>query len=91
MSMREASLSEIATEILEYLRRNPEARDTLEGVVQWWLPEREIKRRTVEIKDALDELVRQGLLSEHKGKDEQISYRLPGKGLRVPNEQAKRG
>lgn len=84
--MCEAGLSEIAREILDYLRKNPEARDTLEGVVQWWLPEQEIKRRTAAIKKALDELVGAGLLSEHKGKDAQISYRITNQGLQIPDE-----
>jgi hypothetical protein len=85
--MCEASLSEIAREILDYLRKNPEARDTLEGVVQWWLPEPEIKRRTAAIKDALDELVGAGLLGEHIGKDAQISYRITRQGLEIAAEK----
>ena len=85
--MRVAGLSEIASEILDYLRKNPEARDTLEGVVQWWLPELEIKRRTAAIKEALDELVRAGLLSERKGKDAQISYGITSQGLQIPERE----
>ena len=89
--MREAGLSEIAREILNYLLKNPDARDTLEGVVQWWLPEQEIKRRTAAIKEALDELVDAGLLSERKGKDAQISYSITSQGLQIPEENTEPG
>lgn len=73
--MQEASVSEIAQEILDHLNKNPRAQDTLEGIVQWWLPPR-LKSRAATIKDALDELVDAGLITEHQGKDAQISYRM---------------
>jgi hypothetical protein len=74
--MREATVSEIAQEILGHLRKNPEARDTLAGIVQWWLPSRQIRSRTATIKDALRELVSAGLVIRIEGKDAQVSYRL---------------
>ena len=80
--MHEASVSEVAQTILDYLRHNPEAQDTLAGIVQWWLPEEETRARTATIKNALHELVAAGLITEHKGKDEQISYRLTSQGFR---------
>jgi hypothetical protein len=74
--MNEATVSEIAQEILGHLRRNPEAQDTLAGIVQWWLPSREIRSRTATIKDALSELVEAGLVIRIEGKYAQVSYRL---------------
>ncbi len=73
--MHEASVSEIVQEILDHLHKYPQAQDTLEGIVQWWLPAR-MKSRTATIKDALDELVDEGLITEHEGKDAQVSYRM---------------
>lgn len=55
--------SELAKEILSYLARNPEADDTLEGIVQWWLLEHRIRTRTSQVQEALAELVELGLLS----------------------------
>ena len=75
-AMYKPDVSEIAQAILEHLRRNPEAQDTLAGVVQWWLPSQEIKPRTATIKDALSELVAAGLVIRIEGKDMQVSYRL---------------
>ena len=74
--MREATVSEIAQEILGHLRKNPEAQDTLAGIDQWWLPSREIRSRTATIKGALHELVSAGLVIRIEGKDAQVSYRL---------------
>ena len=73
--MEQPDVSEIAQEILDHLRKNPQAQDTLEGIGQWWLPAR-MKSRTAAIKDALDELVDAGLITELLGKDAHISYRI---------------
>ena len=72
--MQQASVSEIAQAIADYVVKNPEAQDTLDGIVEWWLPEKN-KPRTALIKEALDELVADGLITAHKAKDAQILYR----------------
>lgn len=85
--MGEASVSKTARVILDYLRKNPDAQDTLSGIVQWWLPEDRAKPRTMAIKEALEELVSAGLVIEHEGKDTQISYRMTDHGLRELERQ----
>jgi hypothetical protein len=55
---------------------HPNARDTLEGIVEWWLLEQQIKFQTARVKDALSDLVDRGLILEHKGLDSQIHYRI---------------
>jgi len=72
--MQQATVSEIAQAIAAYVEKNPEAQDTLEGIVQWWLPEARHQTRAL-IKEALDELVAEGLITAHKAKDAQIFYR----------------
>jgi hypothetical protein len=84
--MHEAILSETAQAILDYLRRNPEAQDTLEGIVLWWLPEQHHTTRVATIKDALQELIDAEFISEHRGKDAQISYRITSLGLQKSDE-----
>ena len=79
--MHEQPLSETAQAILDYLRRNPEAQDTLEGIVQWWLPEQHFTPRVATIKGALQELLAAEFISEHRGKDAQVSYRITTLGL----------
>jgi hypothetical protein len=63
-------------DILTYLAENPEAQDTVEGIVEWWLLEQGIINRTNEVKDALTELVRRRLVLERKGRDARPHYRV---------------
>jgi len=67
--------SEIAHELLAYLAEHPDAQDTLDGIVQWWLLEQKIKYQRNLVKEALAELVDKGLLIESKGCDSQVHYR----------------
>jgi hypothetical protein len=63
-------------QILSYLVEHPEAQDTLEGIVEWWLLERAIKFQKTQILKAITELVAKGLVIEHKGGDSQTHYRI---------------
>ena len=67
---------QIAVDILSYLSRNPEAKDTLEGIVDWWLLQQEIERKVVNVKKVLDELVREELILEIKSGDNNRHYRI---------------
>ena len=46
-----------AEEILDFLARHPDAEDTLEGIVQWWLQERRVVETVRRVRRLLDELV----------------------------------
>jgi hypothetical protein len=55
---------ELACAILRYLETYPEAKDTLEGIAQWWLW-RELPEQLVgEVEQAVSLLVSRGLLLE---------------------------
>jgi DNA-binding transcriptional ArsR family regulator len=45
---------------------NPLAQDTLEGIVEWWLLQQELKRSSTLIQRALEILTREGLVIELK-------------------------
>ena len=78
--MCEAEKLQTSHEILAYLAENPDAEDTLEGVVEWWLLEQRIRNRAVRVEEALAELVASGLVLERKGRDLRSHYRInPGK------------
>ncbi len=51
---------DIARMILDYLRKNPEASDTLEGISRWWLEYEKIDSTTEEVAVALEKLIKQG-------------------------------
>ena len=70
------SKSEIARYILDYLDSNPEAQDTLAGIVEWWLLEVEIKRSSANVTAAVADLVKKGLIIETVGRDSQTHYRI---------------
>ena len=55
---------QISNEVLAYLVEHPDAQDTLEGILEWWLLERQIKFQTARVKEVLSELVAKGLDSE---------------------------
>jgi hypothetical protein len=63
-------------EILAYLVDNPEAQDTLEGIVEWWLLDRGILNRTAEVRAALAELMSKRLIVERKDRDARSHYRV---------------
>ena len=58
--------TQLTHEILAYLAEHPDAEDTLEGIVEWWLLEQQIKCRTAHVQEAIDELVAGGLLVERR-------------------------
>lgn len=68
--------AQVAREILAYLSEHPHAQDTLEGIVGWWLLQRQIENQTQTVKQALGELVKQGLVVETHAQDSRVHYRL---------------
>jgi hypothetical protein len=56
--------SPLAKEILSYMARNPDAQDTLEGIVEWWLLEHRIRTGTTLVRKALGELAALGVVDE---------------------------
>ena len=68
--------SQIAYEILAYLAKNPDAQDTIDGIVEWWLLAQHIERHVARVKSALAELVQQGLIIEKRSSDSHIYYSL---------------
>lgn len=74
--------SQIAYDILGYLVEHPDAQDTLEGIVEWWLLEQQIKRQTAKVRKALAELVSKRLILERQGKDSRTHYRINRRKLK---------
>jgi len=74
--MYEMRRSRIARAILDYLRKHPEAQDTLAGIAEWWVPDEKLKARTTVVREALTQLVDEGLVLQYEGKDSQTHYRV---------------
>jgi hypothetical protein len=75
-SPRTAESADIAHEVLAYLAEHPEAQDTMEGIVEWWLLEQEIRRSTALVNAALAALVSQELVLARRGRDGRIHYHI---------------
>jgi hypothetical protein len=68
--------SQLLQDLVAYLTAHPQAQDTLEGIVAWWVPEQELQRQTAAVKAALTELVAKGVVLERRGRDARLHYRL---------------
>ncbi len=68
--------SQISHDILAYLAEHPDARDSIEGIVQWWLLERKIRYHEAKVKEAVNELVAGGFIVERKKEDMNHQYGL---------------
>lgn len=68
--------SDMAFEILAYLTQRPNAQDTFEGILEWWVLERWIERQRVAVHAAVEELVRSGFLEVVRGSDQRERFRL---------------
>ena len=62
--------------ILSYLSDNPDAGDTFEGIVEWWLLDQRIKFETRNVSEAVSRLVSDGLIVEHEEADSRTIYRV---------------
>ena len=60
MSNSESDMAYLRGEIIDYLRKNPNAGDSLEGVMNWWLSQRDKKPDVAEIEQVLEQLIAEG-------------------------------
>jgi hypothetical protein len=65
-----------APEILDYLARQPEAQDTIEGILQWWVLDSCIRSWAPKIAKTVAKLVTQGFLEEKQSSDGRIFYHV---------------
>jgi hypothetical protein len=64
--------------ILDYLRMNPDAGDTLEGIAGWWVGLQQIEISVKEVANALDCLLKEGAIRTHTARDGTAIYRING-------------
>jgi hypothetical protein len=67
---------EVEASVIEYLRRHPHAADSLDGVVQWWLPRQRYETARERIGVALDQMVANGRLERRALPDGTAIYSL---------------
>jgi hypothetical protein len=74
--MADESVEQIGHRILKYLVENPNAQDTLEGIVEWWLLDRLTTSNINRVKEALALLVGAHLVLERRGKESRTYYKI---------------
>jgi hypothetical protein len=47
------AMKQVSRRILQYLAEHPDAKDTIEGILKWWLPDGRVWKRG-EVQEALD-------------------------------------
>ncbi len=62
--------------ILTYLRRNPDAGDTLEGISRWWLEYEKIDSTTEEVSVVLEKLIKEGKVKREVIKGDTPIYKI---------------
>jgi len=67
---------EVRYHILAYLCDNPDAGDTFDGIVEWWLLHQRIRFETRNISDVVRKLVAEELILEDEGPDSRVTYRI---------------
>jgi len=70
------SLPSPAPEILDYLASHPEAQDTLDGILHWWLLETSIRKWAPRIAETVAQLVEQGFLEQSRSADGNVFYHV---------------
>jgi len=66
----------VALKILRYLTQNPNAADTVEGILEWWLPRQSMAEEQKVVERALDYLVERNLILMVQPADARKHYRL---------------
>ncbi len=51
-------------QILQYLTAHPDAKDTVDGILKWWLPGHPIEWKKEEVQETLDHFVSKGWLAK---------------------------
>ncbi len=67
---------DIARIILNYLSKNPDAGDTLEGISRWWLNRDKIDVAVDEIAGVLEALIKEGLIEKQTMPGDSANYKV---------------
>lgn len=66
----------ISEMILSYLQRYPDAGDTLEGIMKWWIGFEKIESSIQDVVDVLENLIQQREISMHNTVDGTTIYKV---------------
>ncbi len=70
---------DVTSKILDYLRKNPDAGGTLEGIAKWWLEMERVNHGVEQVSKALDEMIREGKVEKQVINGEISIYKISKK------------
>jgi hypothetical protein len=79
-----------APEILDYLARRPDAQDTIDGILHWWVLDAHIRKWAPKIAKTVAELAERGFLEQKPSSDGKIFYRISPLYLATVQQQPPR-
>lgn len=82
--MRDADIDQLGAEISDYLSQHPDAADSLDGIVHWWVARQRFDRSATLVQEALERLVEQGVVRRWRSRDGTCYY-ARGKAQRPPH------
>jgi hypothetical protein len=62
--------------ILDHLVQTPDASDTAQGIAEWWLVEQRIRSAVHDVRQALEDLAREGWIRKLERADGGVHYRV---------------
>ncbi len=74
MSASHRDVATTAEAIGRYLQTHPNACDTVEGILKWWLAPREFSLPAEHVIDALEHLIAQGIVTRRTLPDGTVIY-----------------
>jgi hypothetical protein len=60
----ERGIAPLSEEILCYLRAYPETADTVDGIIEWWLPKQHRKMAREQVQQVLDQLIARSVVTK---------------------------
>ena len=60
-----SNVTAVARDIEKYFEHNPDAGDTVDGIADWWLAKERIDKARNHVHQALEYLVREGVLTKY--------------------------
>jgi len=84
------SLPSPAPEILDYLAMHPDAQDTIDGILHWWVLDACVRKWAPKIAGAVQQLVEQGFLEQKRSADGNVFYRVSPHYLATLQQQPPR-
>ena len=66
----------VIRDILHYLLEHPDAKDTRDGILRWWIPQRASEPDMSVVQDALDALVSKEWMSRRETVPDRVIYSM---------------